>query len=134
MSDALFFGDVQIVGHDPRHLLVHPVSKEQEPDNALVLLSLELWLVADHQLPDVEPGLSHKHTGAKQVLLGAPWGQQGHDHGAHLAPRVQRPALLEQPRTVSHETVNGVEHGQPWAGRQLGVGQLGPDIRWEVHL
>ena len=70
MSDALFLGNVQIVGHDPRHLLVHPVSSEQEPDDASVFLSLQLWLVADHQLPDVEPGVSHKHAGAEQVLLG----------------------------------------------------------------
>ena len=88
-SNALLLGNVKVVSHHPRHLLVPPVPGEQEPDDALILLPPELCLVAGRYLLYEGPDLPHQHAGAEDVLLGGSRGitvGQPWHHGSSVLP------------------------------------------------
>ena len=114
----------------PHDLHVHPVSREQEPDQSPVLLPLELGLVAVDQASHVAPGLPHLDTGAEDVLDALSSRPEQDRRWEVVAALVQDPALIEESYPISNQPVDTLEDGLPltgWGAEEL-VG-LGAEAR-----
>ena len=73
-------------------------------------------------------------TGKSNILRNKDPCPEGHNPGAHHAPGVRSPSLLEQPRPVPCQAVNGIKHNLPQPHRQGGVGEAWPHVCRKVHL